>query len=98
MAEVRLIDADAFVADIKTEIMNLRLDGLKGTPRPTGELYDIIDRIGEQPTVNPDSLRPKGRWLQSAPGYRLCSHCQADVAIYSGHRNFCPNCGADMRE
>lgn len=60
MAEVRLIDANAFVADIKTEIMNLRLDGLKGTPRPTGELYDIIDRIGEQPTVDPDSLRPKG--------------------------------------
>ena len=50
--EKRLIDANAFTEDIKTEIVNLRMDGLKGTPRPCGELYDIIDRIGEQPTVD----------------------------------------------
>ena len=50
--EKRLIDADAFIEDIKTEIMNLYLDGMKGTPRPRSELYDIIDRIGEQPTVD----------------------------------------------
>lgn len=49
---MRIIDADAFVEDIKTEIMNLYLDGMKGTPRPRSELYDIIDRIGEQPTVD----------------------------------------------
>lgn len=48
----RLIDADAFIEDIKTEAMNLYLDGMKGTPRPRSELYDIIDRIGEQPTVD----------------------------------------------
>ncbi len=51
MGMARLIDADAFIDDIKTEIVNLYLDGMKGTPRPRGELYDIIDRIGEQPTV-----------------------------------------------
>jgi hypothetical protein len=50
--KVRLIDADAFIEDIKTEILNLYLDGMKGTPRPRSELYDIIDRIGEQPTVD----------------------------------------------
>ena len=37
-----------------------------------------------------------GRWIQSEPGYRLCSHCMADVAIFSSHRNYCPNCGAKM--
>ena len=47
----RLIDADAFIEDIKTEIVNLALDGLKGTPRPREELYQIIDRINEQPTA-----------------------------------------------
>ena len=50
--EKRLIDANAFIEDIKTEAMNLYLDGMKGTPRPRSELYDIIDRIGEQPTVD----------------------------------------------
>ncbi len=47
----RLIDADAFIEDIKTEIVNLALDGLKGTPRDRDELYQIIDRINEQPTA-----------------------------------------------
>ena len=51
MAE-KLISADAFIEDIKTEIMNLYLDGKKGTPRPREELYAIIDRINEQPTVD----------------------------------------------
>ena len=50
--EERLISADGFIEDIKTEIMNLRMDGMKGTPRPREELYAIIDRINEQPTVN----------------------------------------------
>ena len=37
-----------------------------------------------------------GRWQKSEPGYSICSHCKADVAIFSGHRNYCPNCGAKM--
>ena len=49
---VRLIDANGFIEDIKTEITNLFLDGLKGTPRPREELNDIIDRINEQPTID----------------------------------------------
>ena len=48
----RYIDADAFIEDIKTEAMNLFFDGMKGTPRPRKELYDIIDRIQEQPTAD----------------------------------------------
>ena len=52
MENERLISADGFIEDIKTEIMNLRLNGMKGTPRPCEELYAIIDRINEQPTVD----------------------------------------------
>lgn len=106
--EKRLIDADAFVEDIKTENMNLYLDGMKGTPRPRSELYDIIDRIGEQPTVDAVEV-VHGRWVGSGQWnhkpYRmknkekwqtyLCSEC--------GHSNgrkfndkYCPNCGAKM--
>ena len=48
----RYIDADAFIEDIKTEAMNLFFDGMKGTPRPRKELYDIIDRIQEQPSAD----------------------------------------------
>ena len=51
-SEERLISADAFIEDIKTEAVNLLLDGFKGTPQPTDHLFAIIDRINEQPTVD----------------------------------------------
>ena len=41
--------------------------------------------------------RKRGEWEKSAEGYRICNRCKSDVAIFSGHKNFCPNCGADMR-
>ena len=95
-----LIDRNAFIEDIKTEIMNLYLDGLKGTPRPRSELYDIIDRINEQPTVDAVEV-VHGRWIEKEycepfGGYYLfhCSECDAPNAR---ERNYCPNCGADMR-
>lgn len=46
------IDRKVFIEDIKTEIINIHLDGLKGTPRPHDELYEFIDRIKEQPTAD----------------------------------------------
>lgn len=47
----------------------------------------------DAPTINPESLRPKGEWI-SHEGYEECKRCHTK-AIYP--HNFCPNCGADMR-
>ena len=55
MAE--LIDKKAFIEDIKTEIVNLGMDGLKGTPRDRSYLYEMIERINEQPTTTEAELR-----------------------------------------
>ena len=55
MAE--LIDKGAFIEDIKTEIVNLSMDGLKGTPRDRSDLYGMIDRINEQPTTTEAEIR-----------------------------------------
>ena len=46
------ISKSAFIEDIKTEIVNIAMDGLKGTPRPREELYQLIERIENQPTVD----------------------------------------------
>lgn len=46
------ISKSAFIEDIKTEIVNLAMNGLKGTPRSREELYQLIERIEEQPTVD----------------------------------------------
>ena len=48
---MRFISVDAFEEDLRTEAVNLYLNGLKGTQRSYSELYDIIDRLEEQPIV-----------------------------------------------
>ena len=68
-------------------------DRESGVPLITAEWLASVVR--KAPTVDAVEV-VHGRWIQSEPGYRLCSHCMADVAIYSGHRNYCPNCGAKM--
>ena len=64
--------------------------------------------LPDPPTVDPESLRPHGRWekwnetwhMPQAKGYLRCSECK-DVYIrwlmlMEGKWNFCPNCGAQM--
>lgn len=49
-----------------------------------------------------DFARPKGRWEKGQNGMFRCSNCgQADevpTAMKTPIYNFCPNCGADMRD
>ena len=86
----RLIDADAL---LKSEIRRCGRIPTIGTGYINEKNFESI--LAESPTVDAVEV-VHGRWIQSEPGYRLCSHCMADVAIYSGHRNYCPNCGAKM--
>ena len=96
----RLISADGFIEDIKTEIMILFLAGMKGTPRSREELYEIIDRINEQPTVDAVEV-VHGRWIpvpssdmMTGKAYK-CSEC-GKMRYGSYFPNFCQNCGAKM--
>ena len=53
--------------------------------------------------IEPD--RMKGKWINAYPKietnpmfmYGICSECGFKQSL-SGKLNFCPNCGADMRE
>lgn len=87
----RYIDADAFIEDIKTEAMNLFMDGLKGTPRPREELYYIIDRIESQPTADVVEAR-RGEWIGCWD--HECSVCGKTFEYRTPH---CPYCGAKMK-
>lgn len=101
------IEREAFIEDIKTEITNLRMDSLKGTPRPHGELYDFIDRINEQPTADVAPVR-HGFWVSNIGGTHFCSECGRDALHYQFDElcfreelsDFCPRCGAflDLEE
>lgn len=87
---MRLIDADAL--EISTEFSD------------DGEYcWDIVPayRIREAPTIDPESLRPKGKWVKDDP-FLVCLNCESEIDIKNclgveNRKNFCPNCGADMR-
>ena len=99
----RLIDADKLMAEITEEnpLVHFGPFGYAACSPDSGFADKVFMRervleiVKSAPTVDAVEV-VHGRWIQSEPGYRLCSHCMADVAIYSGHTNYCPNCGAKM--
>lgn len=101
--EVRLIDANALIEKLR------EAEARKGLGAAIAGL--LIRYIGKMPTIDPESLRPKGRWIGEGDGYAdgeivydvwHCSEC--DYCIDDGTDdpellpNYCPNCGADMRK
>ena len=53
---------------------------------------DVIKVIRNLPSAQPE--RKKGRWIDM-DDHVMCSCCGA--THYGSDKNFCPNCGADMR-
>ena len=57
------------------------------------DLYASYEALYSAPTVDVD--KPKGEWIDMG-GYEVCKNCY-EVKRFP-HWNFCPSCGADMRE
>ena len=54
-----------------------------------------IEAVNDAPTIEPK----RGEWIDISEWYaprQKCSICETVVVGYGG--NYCPNCGADMRE
>lgn len=56
-----------------------------------------ISAIDSIPTIDPDSLRPKGHWIDDGSGVIICSNCGEEHAWDDYRASFCEDCGADMR-
>ena len=94
---MRLKDADALV--------HLLCD-TEGTAPILGlsriiEVSDVVRIIEDAPTVDAVPVR-KGRWIENYDMFK-CSECGATGFFEEDYSkpyrcNFCPNCGADMRE
>ena len=65
-----------------------------------GSFKGLEKRLRALPSAQPEPKR--GRWIYktdliTAPtGYWECSECKEGKLLYE--ENFCPHCGADMRE
>lgn len=95
--EVRLIDANAF--------KNHLLIGAEFADEDT--LLTVLNTLDCEITIDPESLRPKGRWVHNE-GYEdwaekyVCSVCGRNALSDGDYRHnlsdYCPNCGAKMTD
>ena len=90
--EVRLIDANALKEQAFAD-------------PETGEGIVCVEDIDKAPTIDPESLRPHGKWIMredyNFDTYYDCSVCDESFCFIEGvpEENFyryCPNCGAKM--
>lgn len=107
---MRLIDADALYERLKAD-EELARDRVIDTPNsfPNGMLNPAAVRYQAQltertrlkeivydaPTIEE---RKTGKWIPFDIPWYQCSECGAVRENKSFMENFCPNCGADMRE
>lgn len=54
-----------------------------------------VKSLAEYPTLDYAPVR-HGEWIHYTEGHDQCSFCGKITAIFSGGRDFCPNCGAKM--
>lgn len=59
------------------------------------EFDDAYDAVRNLPSTDRTGHCRTGHWIEDEYGIAHCSECNAvNVTVY---RNFCPECGADMR-
>lgn len=95
---MRAIDADALIEFIENRYdITWKCDyegGIKDA------CTDILEKISKMPTIEPE--RKKGKWIKGVgengiTTSEFCSCCRYENKHWCDW-NFCPNCGADMRE
>ena len=102
--EVRLIDANKLMQKISRMCDYCKDNGLEDE---MSALFQVGDAVIDCPTIGPESLRQKGRWIDTGESYEdehcrynywACSVCENRIAGRYGLHNYCPNCGAKMEE
>ena len=104
------IDRQEAIAHLKKRLIETAINNVGVIARCDSIFGDTADnRIGpwlnELPSAQPE--RKRGKWIEDDDGWDgviwRCSECDALFALTDGtpeenEYNFCPHCGADMRE
>ena len=96
--KVRLIDANALIDSWNKVIKHMVRDSDGASPI---DFALVISDVSKAPTIDPESLRPHGKWEWLGPyrgnneGYiGTCPVCKKRMRLFE--LNYCPNCGANM--
>ena len=72
---------------------------LREWPRVCQQYEDSVDQLHDQAADAIEALqRPHGKWENTGSDVWQCSQCGYGIMPWNAGVNFCPNCGADMRE
>lgn len=90
--EVRLIDANRITYQVAY------LPTTQGAEKVWAATEQDIENV---PTIDPESLRPKGRWVSDEGDILFhCSECGTQISTSWDYDdlswNYCPNCGKKM--
>lgn len=101
--EVRLIDAKAFYETLEEIRMEYLEEDTMSSNFAAAVLETVQDcYLKDAPTIDPKSLRPKGRWANErilVGGHAEVWGCDCSVCgktVRDHKYNYCPNCGANM--
>ena len=85
--------------DVLCQEHRYRIPGKRETYNQYNEAWqDALDRA-ENAIGNLPPAQPAGHWIFIGDGYK-CSECGSVYSWWADSQtsNYCPNCGADMRE
>lgn len=92
--EKRLIDADELLE--KAEYIST---GFKSRGMQVCFYGVTAATIENAPTIDPESLRPHGKWVKEPFSSRcVCTNCKSVFPEWIRVYNYCPFCGARMME
>ena len=97
----RLIDADVLLDELLKRQYSAQSMGIFHTEYP-----HMRGIVAKQPTIDPESLRPQGRWVdnhctacgKTPLGEELWEHLDVEPPRFELCFPICPNCGAKMDE
>lgn len=107
MAEKKYIEVEAYLDRLEEVKSVLVLN--ENDPFDDGVRIGIERAMSEAETIPAADMRPvvRGEWIWKKSGEVVCSKCNdlmaivgntEDLITVKSYHNFCPNCGADMRE
>lgn len=103
MADVRLIDANSLKSKINFAVALVKK--MMGGNKLLDEIIGgFIKQIDVEPTIDPESLRPVGRWHLNEDGKWACTYCDGlavehldEPEKWQALTRYCPHCGARMK-